>query len=426
MAVEIELIENEAATLTEVAPAVSVAMVLVVGLVDANFANTPSGWWEVANSNVGNLTFNNNIATVTAVATGGSGIRHVGGTYITGHKYLLQVDVKTDGTDIKCGGSLDSETLVTNCIITTVIISSTWTRLGGICNYTNGGHSGIRFAYISNTPLQVGETISFRNCILFDLTQMFGTTIADYIYSLEQNTVGAGVAWFKNLFPDDYYAYNAGELMSVNTSAHVMRNASNSIIGSYPLDSTLTLRGIPKLDEDNNLYYDGDTYESDGTVTRKYGVVDLGTLRWEYNSTRKCFQANLANEKNYKQNNVLNATCPIFTTKSPAYNTAIANADDKTIWFSLSQRVYCFKYSASGTDAAAFKTAMSGVYLVYELATPTTETADPYTDSQVMDAYGTEEFVDSRDVAIPAGHETTYIGETGEPISNITIELVAE
>ena len=48
---------------------------------------------------------------------------------------------------------------------------------------------------------------------------------------------------------------------------------------SYPLDSTLTLRGIPKLDANNNLYYDGDTYESDGTVTRKYGIVDLGT-RW--------------------------------------------------------------------------------------------------------------------------------------------------
>lgn len=46
---------------------------------------------------------------------------------------------------------------------------------------------------------------------IFDLTQMFGSTVADYIYSLEQATAGAGVALFKALFPADYYEYNAGE-----------------------------------------------------------------------------------------------------------------------------------------------------------------------------------------------------------------------
>lgn len=50
----------------------------------------------------------------------------------------------------------------------------------------------------------------------FDLTQMFGSTIADYIYSLEQSQAGAGVAWFKKLFPNDYYEYNAGTLLNVN------------------------------------------------------------------------------------------------------------------------------------------------------------------------------------------------------------------
>ena len=56
--------------------------------------------------------------------------------------------------------------------------------------------------------------------MLFDLTQMFGSTIANYIYTLEQGTAGAGVAWFKKLFPKPYYPYNAGELISVKTTAH--------------------------------------------------------------------------------------------------------------------------------------------------------------------------------------------------------------
>ena len=50
----------------------------------------------------------------------------------------------------------------------------------------------------------------------------------------------------------------------------------------------------------------------------------------------------------------------------------------------------------------------------YKLATPTTETADPYTEVQVCSPYGTEQFVDAgvaagtRDVSIPCGHETEY------------------
>jgi hypothetical protein len=60
------------------------------------------------------------------------------------------------------------------------------------------------------------------------------------------------------------------------------------------------------------------------------------------------------------------------------------------------------------TSASAFKTAMDGVYLVYEKATPTTESADPYTSPQIVDNWGTEEFVDERDVPIPVGHESDY------------------
>ena len=51
---------------------------------------------------------------------------------------------------------------------------------------------------------------------------------------------------------------------------------------------------------------------------------------------------------------------------------------------------------------------MSGVYLVYELATPTTEQADPYQRIQIVNNNGTEEYVDTRSVPIPVGHRTNY------------------
>lgn len=376
--------------------------------------------------------------------------------------------------------------------------------------------------------LQVPSGYSYNSAIVyrpqvFDLTQMFGSTIADYIYSLETATAGAGVAWFKKLFPKDYYPYNAGELMSVKTSAHQMvgfnawdeeweqgaisggmPSASNTAIRSknyckcisgasyygkcsdynnayymrvwwydvdknyisgdwicgvtvvapsnaryfklstntstyvygnvynhdicinlswdgerdgdyeaykkwtYPLDSDLELRGIPKLDASNNLYYDGDTYEDDGTVTRKYGIVDLGTLSWEYVTTAgvPMFYAGLSDGA--KTDSV-----PVICSKYPSVETQTTFLSGDKVVRGYGSDVYNFSRvgvrDTAYTDAATFKTAMSGVYLVYELATPTNEEADPYQNPQIVDDFGTEEYVDERTVAIPVGHDTEYM-----------------
>lgn len=232
----------------------------------------------------------------------------------------------------------------------------------------------------------------------FDLTQMFGSTIADYIYSLEQSQAGAGVAWFKKLFPKDYYAYNAGELLSVEgLSAHVMRDADNSVIGNYPLDSSLTLRGIPKLDASNNLYYDGDEYTSDGKVKRKYGIVDLGSLAYRID-TYGNFIATISDIKIPYSTNVM---CPIYRLNIVTVD-LLNNMEFRT----FSNNEVGFKNTLY-TDATAFKAAMSGVMLVYELATPTTETATPYTNPQNVSKYGTLEYVTNS--IVPVGHKTTYL-----------------
>ena len=122
--------------------------------------------------------------------------------------------------------------------------------------------------YISNATNVTDKAFNF-----IDLTTLFGSTIADYIYSREQSTAGAGVAKLKEwgFFTEDYYEYCEPTLKSVEgLQSKVTRDADDNIIATYPLDSTLTLRGIPKLDSSNNLYYDGDTYESDGTVSRRF------------------------------------------------------------------------------------------------------------------------------------------------------------
>ena len=169
---------------------------------------------------------------------------------------------------------------------------------------------------------------------------------------------------------------------------------------SYALDSDLELRGIPKLDASNNLYFDGDQYESDGTVTRRYGVVDLGTLDWNYEQDRDLFEALLVP----RAKSLFVAVCSNYPFVG-SYSALV----DKSCGYIYGYHV-AIKDSTYGTDATAFKTAMSGVYLVYELEEPTTEEAEPYQQTQVVDDFGTEEFVDAgnRDVAIPVGHITRY------------------
>lgn len=165
---------------------------------------------------------------------------------------------------------------------------------------------------------------------------------------------------------------------------------------TYPLGNT-TLRGIPKLDSSNNIYYDGDKYGADGTVTRRFGVVDLGTLTWSYNNTEFGF--------GYFQANVNRAVGANF--KCAKYLTTDLNRshlNNKEIAQRNSSATNICIRDDSYTDATAFKNSLSGVYLVYELATPTTESADKFTPIQYTGS--TEAFTTSNDV--PVGVDAKY------------------
>lgn len=170
-------------------------------------------------------------------------------------------------------------------------------------------------------------------------------------------------------------------------------------------DATKQLRGIPSL-VNNKLVYDGDIYTPNG-ITRKYGIVDLGTLTWG-GTTPSYYSDDLTSviKKPATNNDTINAICSIYPL------TSRYNMFDKCVTCDTSGRIY--GRDATYNDYTAFKTAMNGVYLVYELATPTMESAEPYQNPQRADASGTEEFIDfgvsagTRDVSIPCGHNSTY------------------
>ena len=506
--------------------------------------------WQVYPSSGGTLTATNNIATFTMNQTSGTKtVMQQVNKIPVDHVVLWGCDVKTTTDNAKihvCIYYNSSKSAASN-INTRLWLASpeigyddTWYNRNIITRNADANAQYILVGTASGTT-NTNVTVEFKNVQLFDLTQMFGTEIADYILELEQSEKGAGVAWFRKYFPNDYYDYNPGELMHVsdlqshdmvgfnlfdpsavkngkvygyidvpigrsNQLKMVLIDKDTSVplndislgfvssdfsidepdgkpltsenfrwclqdgalktrflnLGggassygtklldrvffypktqgtletllrrfdicvhlvwsgtrdgeyepyvkhSYPLDPSLTLRGIPKLTADGDLTYDGDIYKPDGTVERRYGIVDLGTLSWIYNSTSNAFvtvELNSSIKKTASDSDV-----PKFIQNK--YNQLPRNQ----VTLGTSDKVICENTTGSivvsdltYTDVTALKASLSGVYFVYELAEPTIEQAQPYASSQLIDDWGTEEYI--TDSIVPVGHETNYYNNT--------------
>lgn len=183
---------------------------------------------------------------------------------------------------------------------------------------------------------------------------------------------------------------------------------------TYPIDSTVVGHGIFKLDENNNLYINGDTLASDRTNETRYDIIDLGTLNWSYSSTHEIFYSSgiSASVKGVANTILANILCEKYiAVKGMDYNGGI----DKSIsiaapFVSKGINIKDSTYS----DAAAFKTAMSGVYLVYELAEPITSQKDGFTEIEVCDDWGIQYTNDKAfddgesDVEIPVGFDSDF------------------
>lgn len=383
---------------------------------------------------------------------------------------------------------------------------------GYIANITSApsGH-GFRI-YVKN-----GTTVNNLKFYpqIFCLTQMFGSTIADYIYTLEQGQAGAGVAFFRKYFPKPYYPYDVGTIKSVegvsahktvgfnqwdeewevgkynnttgekivdtqrirsknkipivpnttyyakwgsfggnygivffydanetyityatpNASTHLFTTPSDAkymtfyvsdlygttykndlcinlswdgerdgeyepyVEHSYPLDDSLTLRGVFQI-ENGKLKAYGDEYPSDGNGTERFMLVDLGTLNWSYSSLfGGCFTATLSTMK-------LNSAQSICSKYTNVFSGSAMTSSDKVIYTINNGNAIYIKDSAY-SDATTFTSAMSGVYLVCEKSTPTPFTATPFTNPQIVDYFGTEEYVTTS--IVPVGHYTQYM-----------------
>ena len=516
---------------------------------NGNFADGTTDW----SSNNATISVSNNILSFVGSSNGAVLTQTRSGFYLSeGHKYLKIGQFKLSGTP---SGRIWYRTRRSNQLYSDTYLDTTttnWQEVSAVFECVE------RVSYLINVRDNSASdwvTVQMTNLVMFDLTAMFGTAIADYVFSLDSETAGSGLAWLRKygFFLEKYYAYtsnnkiesvsvsgkknvgknlynksrtfpyfygyinvNTGEiisnanhyityiealpnqnytvsrprfnvnerlalgfsnelpknglivnnLVSANSSGTVgemmsltsnsgnyrylivwagwstsgAENDNNSLqieLGSsgsayepytetiYPLYHT-ELRGLFKLDANNNLYADGDVYNADGSSDKVFKEVDLGDLDWTYQSANERFYAIISDIQNpATNNNIVDAICEGYTANS------FSNYGDKQFAKGSTGTNFFIKDSAY-TDAQTFTTAVTGKKLTYKLATPTTASLTPYQSLQNVENGGTEEFIDygveqgTRDVAIPAGNESDYrqgISIPNLPTSGNKVEL---
>lgn len=146
-----------------------------------------------------------------------------------------------------------------------------------------------------------------------------------------------------------------------------------------------------------------------GKVTKRIGVVDMGTLSWNYYN--RVFYADILNKRKVTNSNI-NAKSHLLCEKFVAVNITSEMDCNNGEMYEYAQdnnplRV-CFK-NETYTNVSDFKSAMSGVMLYYELDTPTEETV-PLTEQFIdVESNGTLTFISDENVQMPIESTTKFV-----------------
>lgn len=217
-----------------------------------------------------------------------------------------------------------------------------------------------QFIVSPNEAFSVGQKYSVKNMMLIDLTAIFGsgnepTTPAAFEAYCEQ--YGIDLTKYQPQMTDGYtgYVHNNNALWQGNGTQ----------IDIATLGAMLNTAGNVKDTVDH----------AKGVVNRKVGVVDLGTLTWNYynDASQKFFYTTDLRgiQKPINSNSDIgNMACVMY--ESTSLNGLTNNSIAQVAGTSSSIRIKDSTY----TDKNDFKTAMQGVLLYYELATPTEEAAN--------------------------------------------------
>lgn len=259
--------------------------------------------------------------------------------------------------------------------------------------HSGGGEFGT-FILVNNADgSQKYDTSPFSNHEIFDLTVMFGA-------GNEPSTVEE----FEKIFPNDYYPYNAGEIVSAGTEEVVVGDTA------HPIPEAI--RNLPGYGWSAGTARNYVDYENKKYV-QCVNSVDLGTKNWR-----------MYKDGDYTPFFYLNAVSDIRGGTSnflcPKYQYVKIGVTDSASGLYVLENTTVRVRDTAYTDATAFKQAMSGVMLYYELANPiVTDISDIIPDdflrNLTVEAGGSVTFKNSNDsYRIPVPSEEEYVVKLSE------------
>ena len=171
--------------------------------------------------------------------------------------------------------------------------------------------------------------------------------------------------------------YNAGEIISAEVTEIESKKQDNTVLGTLTVPSAL----LTFLADKGYGCSAGDVYNEVDFELKKYvqrvGSVDAGTLSWRddaYNEANVFVSPdNALYVKNpYPDSTWHNLLCPKYQTANFISTYAAYKDNDNLIYLygNSTKTVLCIKDNSFDGNATAFKSAMDGIMIYYELATP--------------------------------------------------------
>ena len=281
------------------------------------------------------------IVTSSNNASAAKGVKLNNFSFVTGHKYYIRAEFESGhiGFYNSSGG---------------VIFRSTESGVGVVGEVTSStSYFGCR---IGNATAS-GTSYRFRNIMCVDLTLMYGSGYEPTASEFEHD------------FPQDYIPYNAtGVSVDIYGGLQTSGTGWTSLL-PLPI-TTITSGGVLVFSDgmkSANTVYDELTRDK---AIKKVGKVDLGTLTWNLASNRFYAQISGCSSRTSGVSNMITAAYPTRNNASSSISGVQNNGE-----YCQSQN-YVVIYDTTYTTTSAFKTAMSGVYLYFELATPIEYTLD--------------------------------------------------
>lgn len=265
--------------------------------------------------------------------------------------------------------------------------------------HSDGGEFGI-FIVANNTDGSPKyDTSPFSNHEIFDLTLMFGS-----------GNEPTSVEEFEKIFPADYYPYNAGEVVRTGVTEVAVGDTA------YPIPEAI--KALPGYGWSAGTAKNYVDYENKRYV-QCVGSVDLGTLSWRVGDSVSFETFQLKGQKLTKNYDIApNILCSKYPTKTQ--NELWGKTNVTGITTNANVDGYVHVNDTSYTDATAFKQAMQGVILYYELETPivtdiSTLIDDDFLRNLTVEAGGSITFKGGNDdYRIPVPNEEEYIVKLSE------------